>query len=112
MTATRANVIGTGLIGGSIGLALRAQGWHVSGTDAQPERAARAVELGAVDAVGIDPDATITFVAVPVQAIPDAARQALAATSGYVTDVGSVKGSVLEAVDNPRFVGGHPMAGS
>lgn len=112
MAATRANVIGTGLIGGSIGLALRAQGWHVSGVDADPARAERAVALGALDATGVDPSATITFVAVPVQSIPDAAQHALAETSGYVTDVGSVKGSVLDAVDDPRFVGGHPMAGS
>src|SRR5436190_20500239 len=112
MTARRANVIGTGLIGGSIGLALRAQGWHVTGTDANTARAAHAVELGVLDAVGVDADAAITFLAVPVRAIPDAARNALDHTSGVVTDVGSVKGSVLEAVDDPRFVGGHPMAGS
>ncbi|MEY2421298.1 MAG: prephenate dehydrogenase [Acidimicrobiaceae bacterium] len=112
MTVQRANVIGTGLIGGSIGLALRGLGWHVSGTDADLSRAERARELGALDEVGLDPSASITFVAVPVRSIPDAARQALDATTGYVTDVGSVKGSVLEAVDDPRFVGGHPMAGS
>jgi prephenate dehydrogenase len=112
VTEQRANVIGTGLIGGSIGLALRGLGWHVTGTDADPSRAERARELGALDEVGIDPAASITFVAVPVQSIPDAARQALDVTSGYVTDVGSVKGSVLEAIDDPRFVGGHPMAGS
>jgi len=112
MEPSRANIIGTGLIGGSIGLALRAQGWHVSGTDADEARAARAVELGALDAVGLDPSASITFIAVPVQSIPDAAHEALTTTSGYVTDVGSVKGSVLDAIDDPRFVGGHPMAGS
>src|SRR4051812_1052820 len=112
MTQQRANVIGTGLIGGSIGLALRGLGWHVTGTDADADRAQRARELGALHEVGIDPDALITFVAVPVQSIPDAARQALATTTGYVTDVGSVKGSVLDAIDDPRFVGGHTMAGS
>ena len=37
---------------------------------------------------------------------------ALAETSGLVTDVGSVKAPVTNAVDDPRFVGGHPMAGS
>jgi prephenate dehydrogenase len=108
----RANVIGTGLIGGSIGLALRGVGWHVTGNDADTARAARACELGALDEVGLDPDARITFVAVPVRSIPDVARHALAATKGFVTDVGSVKGSVLDAIDDPRFVGGHPMAGS
>ncbi|MDQ4132227.1 MAG: prephenate dehydrogenase/arogenate dehydrogenase family protein, partial [Actinomycetota bacterium] len=68
-------MVGTGLIGGSIGLALRARGWHVSGTDADPARAAKAVELGALDAVGDDAGASITFVATPVAAIPGAARR-------------------------------------
>jgi prephenate dehydrogenase len=107
----RAGLVGTGLIGGSVGLALRAAGWHVTGTDADPARAERALERGAIDAVGSDPDAEVTFVAVPVSAVPAAARAALDA-GGVVTDVGSVKAPVVAAVDHPRFVGGHPMAGS
>jgi prephenate dehydrogenase len=107
----RAAVVGTGLIGGSIGLALRAAGWHVTGTDADAARARAAEAAGALDAVGEDADAELTFVAVPVGAVPDAARAALAG-GGVVTDVGSVKSPVVAAVDHPRFVGGHPMAGS
>jgi prephenate dehydrogenase len=107
----RAAVVGTGLIGGSIGLALRAEGWHVTGSDEDATRAARAVELGALDAVGAPGDAELTFVATPVRSIPAAARDALAG-GGVVTDAGSVKASVVAAVDSPRFVGGHPMAGS
>jgi len=110
--ARRAWVIGTGLIGGSIGLGLRANGWHVTGTDADPTTEARARSLGAVDAVGRDPSAAITFVALPVGAVPDAARRALAETDGVVTDVGSVKHSIVQQVADARFVGGHPMAGS
>jgi prephenate dehydrogenase len=110
--ARRAGIVGTGLIGGSIGLALRARGWHVTATDRHEGRAARALELGAIDAVGVDPEAEITFLATPVQAVADAAKAELAASSGVVTDVGSVKASITAAVDDPRFVGGHPMAGS
>jgi prephenate dehydrogenase len=110
--ARRANVIGVGLIGGSIGLALRRAGWHVSGVDDDPDRSTRAVDLGAVDEVGLDPEAEITFVATPVRAIAEAASKALAGTIGLVTDVGSVKAPVVSAVDDRRFVGGHPMAGS
>ena len=44
--------------------------------------------------------------------IADQAKRALAETVGIVTDVGSVKAAVVAAVDDPRFVGGHPMAGS
>ena len=108
----RATIIGTGLIGGSIGLALRNQGWRVSGVDADPTSAERALALGAIDGSGIDPAATITFVAAPVRAIGAEVRRALAETTGVVTDVGSVKASLVAEIDDPRFVGGHPMAGS
>jgi prephenate dehydrogenase len=107
----RAVVVGTGLIGGSIGLALRKQGWHVTGRDLDGQRVSQALEQGALDAVGDDPDAEITFVCVPVSSIAEQARSALTA-GGVVTDVGGVKGPVVAAVDHPRFVGGHPMAGS
>ncbi len=108
----RANVIGLGLIGGSVGFALRERGWLVSGDDADPAVCSRAVELGAVDRSGIDPEAEMTFVATPVLALADQVTRALAETSGLVTDVGSVKARLVASVDDPRFVGGHPMAGS
>lgn len=108
----RAVVVGTGLIGGSIGLALRAKGWHVTGRDRDEVRAQRALELGVLDAVGDDPAAEVTFVAVPVSAIGAEAKHALDTTAGVVTDVGSVKAPVVAAVNDRRFVGGHPMAGS
>jgi prephenate dehydrogenase len=110
--ARRAGIVGTGLIGGSIGLALRRRGWHVTGNDHDAARAARALELGALDALGCDPDVELTFVATPVRAVAEAAREALTGTRGIVTDVGSVKASVVAAVADPRFLGGHPMAGS
>lgn len=108
----RAAVIGTGLIGGSIGLALRAQGWFVTGRDRNEAMQARALELGAFDALGHDPDAELTFVATPVGSIAEQVAEALATTRGLVTDVGSVKAPMLELMADPRYVGGHPMAGS
>jgi prephenate dehydrogenase len=108
----RAAVVGTGLIGGSIGLGLRARGWHVSGRDVDVAAALRARELGALDEVGDDPDAGITFVATPVSAISSEVRHALDTTRGLVTDVGSVKAPMLELMSEARYVGGHPMAGS
>lgn len=108
----RAVVVGTGLIGGSIGLRLRRNGWHVTGRDADPVCVEKALALGALDAVGEDPIADVTFVATPVDAVADEARRALATTTGVVTDVGGVKASIVEAVGDARFVGGHPMAGS
>jgi prephenate dehydrogenase len=105
-------VAGLGLIGGSIALALRERGWHVTGDDLDPARVERALTLRAIDAGGCDPDARITFVATPVVAVADQVKRALAETSGLVTDVGSVKGGITAAIEDPRFVGGHPMAGS
>ena len=108
----RANVIGLGLIGGSVALALRQQGWKVSGGDAVATTAATALERGVVDTIGLDAQAEITFVAVPVLATVDEVKRALAETSGAVTDVGSVKAAICASADDIRFVGGHPMAGS
>jgi prephenate dehydrogenase len=110
--APRANVIGLGLIGGSIALALREAGWHVAGDDVVPGRAEDAVRRGCIDEAGLDALAAITFVAVPVLAVADQVKRALTETAGVVTDVGGVKGTIAEAVDDARFVGGHPMAGS
>ncbi len=110
--ARRAQIVGTGLIGGSVGLALRGHGWHVTGTDQSDATLQRALELGAIDSIGVDEAAEICFLAVPPGVIAEVAREMLATTKAVVTDVGSVKGAVVEGVDNPRFVGGHPMAGS
>ena len=111
--ARRAQIIGTGLVGGSVGLALRAVGWHVTGTDRDPARAERARERGAVDAVGTDFLADLVLIAAPVGAVSGLANDALAVyPTAAVTDVGSVKAPIVAAVDDPRFVGGHPMAGS
>jgi len=108
----RANVVGAGLIGGSIGLALRDRGWFVSATDVNLDAQVEAVARGAADASGLDPHADITFIAVPVGSIPDIAAEVLDKTSGPVTDVGSTKADICLRVTNPRFVPGHPMAGS
>ncbi len=112
-TSGRATVVGIGLIGGSIGMALRARGWHVSGVDLDEATLAAAVDMGALDRVGWDVDAEVTFVATPVGQLATAVTEALAvAPTGLVTDVGSVKAPVVDAVADARYIGGHPMAGS
>ena len=121
--AGRVAVIGTGLIGGSIGFALRAKKYDVVGWDRDGERLQRAVQLGAIGdtAASID-DAVagsdLAIVAVPVGAIAGTVVAALDAGASVVTDVGSVKAPVVAEVEklrpdeSARFVGGHPMAGS
>lgn len=107
-----ANVIGLGLIGGSVALALREQGFAVWGSDADETRVSSALERGIIDHSGVNSDSEVSFVATPVGSLVDSVAHTLAATSGVVSDVGSVKAPVTEAVADPRFVGGHPMAGS
>ncbi|HKE80511.1 MAG TPA: prephenate dehydrogenase/arogenate dehydrogenase family protein [Solirubrobacteraceae bacterium] len=110
-------VVGVGLIGGSIGLAARGRlGATVRGVD---PRADAALERGAIDSAHRDlgdalDGADAAFVAVPVDHLGDAVRTVLAqAPQGcVVTDVGSTKRTVMEAGADPRFVGGHPLAGS
>ena len=117
-------VVGTGLIGGSLGLALRRAGLRVRGYDADADRLARAAARGAVDEAApslLDAyaGADVAFVAVPVSGVAGAVAAALEAGVGAVSDVGSVKAPVVRAVEAAqppaaaaRFVGGHPMAGS
>ena len=111
----RAQVTGLGLVGTSIALALRAQGWLVTGSDLDQARARRARELGAVDELGVDHLALVAFVATPVAAIAGEVKALLGADESgelVVTDVGGVKGPIVSEISHPRFVGGHPMAGS
>jgi prephenate dehydrogenase len=101
-----------GLIGGSIARALGERGWHVSGDDQRADRVETALARGVIHSAGLDADAEITFVATPVLSLPEQVQRALNETRGLVTDVGSVKGAIAAAIDDPRFVAGHPMAGS
>jgi prephenate dehydrogenase len=115
-TGRRALVVGTGLIGGSVALGLRRRGWHVSGIDADEGRAAEALAAGVVDALGDDLGAEVVFVAVPAASVAPEVRRLLAdparRADAVVTDVSGVKTAIVEAADHPRFIGGHPMAGS
>src|SRR5262245_56493311 len=108
MTAPRrVALVGTGLVGGSVGLALRRAGSGVLGIDADRERLELAVALGAVDlAIGsldeVAGDVDLVVVAVPVGAVADVVVEALDAGARLVTDVGSVKAPVVAAVEEAR----------
>ena len=112
-------LVGVGLIGGSIGLAARARlDASVAGCDAA-DALDTAAQRGAIDdaCAEIDEavrDADAVFIAVPVGTIPDALTEVLAAAPRgcVVSDVGSTKRSIVAALDDPRFVGGHPLAGA
>lgn len=106
------NVVGLGLIGSSIALALRSASRRVVGSDSDPAVEAEAVRLGIVDEIGRVRDAEVSIVAVPPDQIVGVVEDLLATTSGSVTDVGSVKARPAASVHDPRYVPGHPMAGN
>jgi prephenate dehydrogenase len=112
----RALVVGTGLIGGSIALSLRRRGWHVSGLDADAERLEEALAAGVVDRAEDDLEAEVVFVATPATAVAETVGRILSTPGrredAVVTDVSGVKTAIVQAADHPRFIGGHPMAGS
>ena len=119
----RVGLIGTGLVGGSIGLALRRAGVEVRGFDHDAGRLEVAVAAGAIDdgvtsIAAVTVGAEIVVVAVPVGQLAATVLAALDADAAVVTDVGSVKAPVVREVQAARpfrapwFVGGHPMAGS
>ena len=113
-------IVGLGLIGGSIGLDLRAQGIKVQGLVHRSSTAERAMERGLVSAVSTDPaclaccDLVILALPIPALLKPNAELLEALPAEAVVTDVGSVKQPVLEVWKgrHPRFVASHPMAGT
>ena len=122
----RVAIIGIGLIGSSIALALRAKGFTgpIAVGDRNGDSLRLAAELGLgtsyhVSAAKAVAGADMVILAIPVGAMGATAR-AIAPTlapRAIVTDVGSVKGAVMKAVlptlpDRRRFIPGHPIAGT
>jgi prephenate dehydrogenase len=113
MIRQKATILGTGLLGASVGLALRSQGWSVSGWDPNPDALAQAVGRGAIETRLAGPT-TVDSDLIVLAAPPEAVIETLLAmdTGSLVTDIAGVKVPVIAAADHlPHFVGGHPMAG-
>ena len=111
-TARRALIAGLGLIGGSIGIALRRAGWRVAYDD--PNVSLEQVRAaGAADEAGGE-GADITILATPVDAALNLLSTQHSALSTLVTSVCSVMGPLRKAADEHHlsFVAGHPLAGS
>jgi len=124
---SRLFILGTGLLGTSVGLALRAAGFKgpIAGWNRTPEQAQLALSMGAIDSIASDPieaarASEVTVLAVPIYATIDFMEK-LAPVLGpdhLVTDVGSTKRAITEAAarlynapGRAAFLPGHPMAG-
>lgn len=119
-------LLGLGLIGGSLGLALKAAGsdWTITGWDRDPEAAPAALARGAIDHVAASAveavrEADLVLLSIPVTAMHDLLAELgpHLKPGAVVTDVASTKAAVTgwaRAVlpSGIHFVGGHPMAGT
>lgn len=118
-------IVGVGLIGGSIAKALKARGLarKITGLGRSHTRLLAAKQAGLIDEVAESASElapfTLAVVCTPVDRIPQDVRalQTVASPGSLITDAGSVKGSICEALGSPaakvaQFIGSHPMAGS
>lgn len=119
-------IVGVGLIGGSIGMALRSRGVasRVLGLGRDPRRLGRACELGAIDEFSVDRPAAlaradVVVVCTPVGRLADDLLDVagLAPHCQLITDAGSTKRAIIEDLERRApgslpFVGAHPIAGS
>jgi len=118
-------IIGTGLIGGSLALALKKSAYckHIVATGRNEDNLKKALHLGVIDSYELDyasavSDADVVFLAVPLGAMRDVFEKIkphLADTT-IVTDAGSAKVSVIDAAKQVlgklnKFIPGHPIAG-
>lgn len=122
MAMKRITIIGLGLIGGSLGLALRDPTLDIIGWDTSRNSVSRALKMGAIDADGKTLAASVessdlVVLATPLLALPEVMKEMASALppDATVTDTGSTKGVVMDWAETYlpgiNFVGGHPMAG-
>ena len=123
----RIAILGTGLLGTSVGLALRASGFRgtITGWNRGAEGAQQALTMGAIDSIAADPlqaaqESQVVLLAVPIYATLDFMEKlsGILGSDHLVTDVGSTKAIISEAgsrlfnrPDRAAFLPGHPMAG-
>jgi len=119
-------IIGLGLIGGSIALSLKSEGYggKIYGFDLSEDRVKTALEMGVIDAGFTDlkevpwEEIDLVILATPVKTFQEVARQVkpFLKENTVITDVGSVKGELVEKLESfflpNRFVGAHPIAGT
>lgn len=111
----KTGVVGLGLIGGSLAMALKSSGRYVVGVENDAWSAEYALKSGMIDEIGNIASlkgCEAVFVCVPVSAVPTVVDEvyAVVGDSAIISDVASVKSVLLGK--KGRLVGGHPMAGT
>jgi prephenate dehydrogenase len=110
-----AHLVGLGLIGASVALALKNNGWSVTGVDHDAATVTAAFESGVITGTQMPSDVDLVVIATPAGVVAQLALEVLSQLANpevIVTDVAGVKGSIVAQVADERFLGGHPMAGS
>jgi len=110
-----AHVVGLGLIGASVALALKKNNWSVTGVDSDPATVESAMASDIIRDTELPSDVDLVIIATPAGVVARLATEVLTQLSNpkvIVTDVAGVKGSIVAQVSDERFLGGHPMAGS
>ncbi|MBO0351285.1 prephenate/arogenate dehydrogenase [Phormidium pseudopriestleyi FRX01] len=113
-------IVGLGLIGGSLALDLRSQGHRILGVSRRLQTCQEAVTRQIVDEADVEmtlmANAEVVFICTPIAAIARTVERLVPHLNptAIITDVGSVKMPVVEAVTPlwPNFVPAHPMAGT
>jgi prephenate dehydrogenase len=124
MVLHRVCIVGVGLLGGSLGLALKRKrlAEHVVGVGRTPSKLETALRRGAIDEATDDVligarDADLVIACVPVKSIVDRLAEAatVAQPNAILTDVGSTKQTIVRAargrLSDRQFIGSHPIAG-
>lgn len=113
-------IVGLGLIGGSLGLDLRSQGYRVMGASQRASTCETAEARGVVDRASPDlaslAEADVIFLCTPLSSLESTTQRLIPYLNAetILTDVGSVKTPIVESIQVlwKNFVGGHPMAGT
>ncbi|MCL4237217.1 MAG: prephenate dehydrogenase [Anaerolineae bacterium] len=114
-SACTVHVIGLGLMGGSLAMALRGQVGRIAAEDIAPDVIADAAAHGIIDGPGTSQEADIVVLATPAHAILDLAPRLALRPGTLVIDLGSTKTRICQVLDGlppgVLAVGGHPMCG-
>ena len=113
--AATVHVVGLGLMGGSLAMALHGKVARITATDVKPDVLEAAEAAGVIDGTGTASTADVVVIAIPAGHIPVLLPNLEVKPGALVIDLGSTKTRICDALDQlpagVRAVGGHPMCG-